>query len=85
MAGMSVVKFRLSAALKLGARSGWVPSMPVSMMPTVTPSPVAVAWATSGVAPIICMPHWSDENVSGPVSGLDAAASLTPLDFTSAA
>ena len=37
MSSMSVVKLRLSAALKLGAMSGWLPSTPVSMIPTVTP------------------------------------------------
>ena len=36
MSGMSVTKFRLPSASKFGAMSGWVPSTPVSMMPTVT-------------------------------------------------
>jgi len=36
ISGMSVVKLRLSRRLKLARRSGWLPSMPVSMMPTMT-------------------------------------------------
>jgi hypothetical protein len=34
---MSVVKLRLSRRLKLGSMSGWVPSTPLSMIPTMTP------------------------------------------------
>ena len=37
--GMSWVKLRLSALSKFGAMSGWLPSTPVSMMPTRTPLP----------------------------------------------
>jgi hypothetical protein len=37
ISGMSVVKFRLRAASKLGLMSGWLPSTPVSMIPTMTP------------------------------------------------
>lgn len=36
MSGRSVVKFRESSALKFGAMSRCVPSMPVSMTPTMT-------------------------------------------------
>ncbi len=36
ISGMSVTKFRLSLRLKLGAMSGWLASMPESMMPTST-------------------------------------------------
>ena len=39
ISGMSVVKLRDRAASKFGAMSGWLPSMPVSMMPTFTPRP----------------------------------------------
>jgi hypothetical protein len=34
---MSTVQFRLSDSLKLGAMSGWLPSIPVSMITTITP------------------------------------------------
>lgn len=36
MDGMFVVKFRLSAKSKLSRMSGWLPSTPVSMIPTRT-------------------------------------------------
>ena len=58
--GMSTVKLRLSALEKFGAMSGWVPSMPVSMMPTSTPSPCSsrAGLPSSSWAPIISMSHW---------------------------
>ena len=57
---MSVVKLRLSALEKFGAMSGWVPSMPVSMMPTSTPSPRSSSAGLPSAfwAPIISMSHW---------------------------
>ncbi len=36
MSVMSLTKLRLSDLLKLGATSGWLPSMPVSITPTST-------------------------------------------------
>lgn len=35
--GRSVVKLRLRWRLKFGLMSGWLPSMPVSILPTMTP------------------------------------------------
>ncbi len=56
MSGMSVVKLRDSARSKFGARSGWVPSTPVSMTPTRTRlSPSVTAWAWGAL--IMSMPH----------------------------
>ena len=53
MLGMSMVKLRLSAAGEVAGEVGWLASMPVSMTPTVTPRPVALRQAPSGVAPIM--------------------------------
>ncbi len=85
MSGMSVTKFRLSALLKLGATSGWLPSMPVSMMPTRTPSPWLTAYEPAGVAPIIRISHCRLANGSGAIAAavdaLPAGASASPLPF----
>ena len=55
--GLTTVKLMLRSLLKFGAMSGWLPSTPVSMMPTVTPLPVARRCAASAVAPIMLMSH----------------------------
>ena len=64
MIGMSTVKLRDRRASKLGAMSGWEPSMPVSMMPTrVRWSPMSTLWACG--APIASMSHCSGVSGSG--------------------
>ncbi len=68
MAGMSWVKLRERFRSKFLARSGCEASIPVSMMPTSTPRPVAFLWAWS--ASIIAMSHWRS-----------ASGSLVRLDF----
>jgi hypothetical protein len=69
--GMSVVKFRLSVLLKFAAMSGWLPSIPVSMIPTSTPSPRSIACEPSAVAWIIFMPHCLSASGS-PAAAIDA-------------
>ena len=65
--GMSVVKFRLRDLLTLSSRSGWLASMPVSMMPTRTFGlPGCTAYEPCAVASIISMPHWRSANGSAP-------------------
>jgi hypothetical protein len=76
ISGMSVVKFRLSAALKLGARSGWLASIPVSMIPTSTSwVPGWTAYEPVAVASIMSLPHcrWARGSAS-------TAARMRPLE-----
>ena len=64
--GMSTVKFRLRLLLKFGAMSGWLPSTPVSMIPTRTfLSPRSFRYDPSTVAWIIRMSHWCAASGSG--------------------
>ena len=65
MDGMSVTKLRERAASKFGARSGWVPSTPVSRIPTRTPlSPGCFEYEPPAVAWSIAMSHWSEASGS---------------------
>jgi hypothetical protein len=68
--GLSTVKFRLSSRLRFGAMSGWLPSTPVSMMPTRTSwVPGRRAYEPPGVAPIMAMSHCRPESWSPPGGG----------------
>ncbi len=73
--GISVTKLRESAASKFGARSGCVPSMPVSRIPTRTPlSPGCFAYEPPTVAWIIAMSHWSPARGSADTATREAWA-----------